>query len=43
MGTDICEFVYTYFNVTSDFLADTDHQWDYDSVPEATAEDGGRG
>ncbi len=35
------EFVYTYFNVTSDFLADTDHQWDYDSVPEATAEDGG--
>ena len=37
------EFVYTYFNVTSDFLADTDHQWDYDSVPEATAEDGGRG
>lgn len=37
------EFVYTYFNVTSDFLADTDHQWDYDSTPEATAEDGGRG
>ncbi len=36
------EFVYTYFNVTSDFLADTDHQWDYDGVPEATAEDGGR-
>lgn len=32
----------TYFNVTSDFLALTDHQWDYDSVPEATAEDGGQ-
>ena len=34
---------FTYFNVTSDFMALTDHQWDYDSVPEATAEDGGRG
>ncbi|MCI9170991.1 MAG: hypothetical protein HFF42_08725 [Lawsonibacter sp.] len=34
---------FTYFNVTSDFLADTDHQWDYDNAPEATAEDGGRG
>lgn len=33
---------YTYFNVTSDFMALTDHQWDYDSVPEATAEDHGR-
>lgn len=32
----------TYFNVTSDFMAFTDHQWDYDAVPEATAEDGGR-
>ncbi|MCI9156444.1 MAG: DUF4358 domain-containing protein [Lawsonibacter sp.] len=31
-----------YFNVTSQHMADTDHQWDYDSVPEATAEDGGR-
>ena len=25
-----------YFNVTSDYLRDTDHQWDYLSVPEAT-------
>lgn len=31
-----------YFNVTSDYMAETDHQWDYDSVPEATAEDFGR-
>lgn len=26
-----------YFNVTSDQMAGTDHQWDYDAVPEATA------
>ena len=26
-----------YFNVTSDWMARTDHQWDYASVPEATA------
>ena len=32
-----------YFNVTSDWMAETDHQWDYASVPEATAEDGGLG
>ena len=32
----------SYFNVTSDLMAHTDHQWDYDSVPEATAEDGGQ-
>jgi hypothetical protein len=31
-----------YFNVTSDRMAETNHQWDYDTVPEATAEDGGR-
>ena len=31
-----------YFNVTSQYMADTDHQWDYDNTPEATAEDGGR-
>lgn len=36
------ELRYSYFNVTSQYLADTDHQWDYDSVPEATAEDFGR-
>lgn len=33
---------YSYFNVTSDYMAGTDHQWDYDSVPEATAEDFGQ-
>lgn len=32
-----------YFNVTSDWMAQTDHQWDYDAVPEATATDGGLG
>lgn len=32
---------YEYFNVTSQYMADTDHQWDYDNTPEATAEDGG--
>ncbi len=32
-----------YFNVTSDYMADTDHQWDYASVPEATAMDRGQG
>ncbi len=31
-----------YFNVTSSYMAQTDHQWDYGSVPEATAEDGGK-
>lgn len=35
------EPVYGYLNVTSDVMARTDHQWDYDSVPEATAEDYG--
>lgn len=40
---DVEPFVqYSYFNVTSDYMAGTDHQWDYDSVPEATAEDYGR-
>lgn len=33
---------YQYFNVTSQHLADTDHQWNYDNTPEATAEDGGQ-
>ena len=32
-----------YFNVTSDWMAATDHQWDYENVPEATALDGGAG
>ncbi len=31
-----------YFNTTSDYMARTNHQWDYDNVPEATAEDHGR-
>lgn len=34
---------FAYFNVTSQHMADTDHQWDYDNTPEATAEDGGQG
>ena len=33
---------FTYFNVTSNFMALTNHQWDYDNTPEATAEDYGR-
>ena len=32
-----------YFNITSDRMAQTNHQWDYDSVPEATMEDHGQG
>ena len=34
---------WSYFNVTSDEMADSDHQWDYANTPEATAEDRGRG
>ena len=34
--------LFSYFNVTSDWMAQTDHQWDYEDVPEATAEDHGR-
>ena len=30
-----------FFNTTSDYMARTGHQWDYDSIPEATAEDHG--
>ena len=26
---------YTYFNITSDTMRETDHQWDYTDVPEA--------
>lgn len=33
---------WSYFNVTSDYMAATDHQWDYASTPEATVNDGGR-
>ena len=31
-----------YFNVTSDRMAKTDHQWDYENTPMATATDGGK-
>ena len=34
---------WNYFNVTSDDMADSDHQWDYANTPEAAAEDRGRG
>lgn len=34
--------LFSYFNVTSDWMASTDHQWDYAAVPEATAEDHGQ-
>ena len=40
--TGVPEGYWSYFNVTSDYMAATDHQWDYASVPEATANDGGR-
>ena len=33
----------SYFNVTSDHMAKTDHQWDYENTPMATAADGGKG
>lgn len=32
-----------YFNITSDRMADTDHQWDYANTPEAVTEGQGRG
>ena len=32
----------SYFNVTSDHMAKSDHQWDYENVPMATATDGGK-
>ena len=35
-GETICW--YSYYNVTSDWMAETDHQWDYDNVPEAVTE-----
>ena len=34
---EIDEHRHRYFNVTSDYLRATGHQWDYDRVPEATA------
>lgn len=36
-----CEW--RYFNVTSDYMARTNHQWDYANTPEATAEGHGIG
>ncbi len=33
--------LWLFFNVTSNWMAMTDHQWDYSAVPEAEAEDGG--
>lgn len=34
---------YEFFNVTSSYMRDTNHQWDYLNVPEATATDHGEG
>ncbi|MBD5098751.1 MAG: DUF4358 domain-containing protein [Clostridiales bacterium] len=31
-----------YFNVTSDYMANSDHQWDYVNIPEAVTEGNGR-
>lgn len=36
IGQTSDSMAHAYFNVTSDFLRSTDHQWDEDSVPEAT-------
>lgn len=33
---------WSYFNVTSQYMSDTNHQWDYDAFPTATATDGGK-
>ena len=33
----LAERHHRYFNVTSDDMRETGHQWDYDSVPEAAA------
>ena len=41
--TGVPEGYWSYFNVTSDYMAASDHQWDYASVPEAAANDGGQG
>ena len=36
-GEELMASTHRYFNVTSDYMRETDHQWDYDNVPEATA------
>lgn len=33
---------FDYFNVTSDYMAKTDHQWNYENTPMATATDNGQ-
>ena len=33
---------WSFFNVTSDYMGKTDHQWDYANTPEATATDHGK-
>ena len=40
--TGVRQSSWRYFNVTSDYLARHDHQWDYSAVPEATATDKGK-
>ena len=37
------EMDWDYFNVTSGYMADTDHQWDYANTPEAVTGGNGRG
>ena len=39
---DLGLLFWRYFNVTSDWMARTDHQWDYANVPEAAAEGHGQ-
>lgn len=39
---DLNSYRLGYFNVTSDFMADTNHQWDYNNVPEAVTTGGGK-
>ena len=34
---ELAQRQHRYFNVTSDHMRQTDHQWDYENVPEATA------
>lgn len=36
-GEELMASTHRYFNVTSDYMRETDHQWDYDNIPEATA------
>ena len=36
-GEKLLASTHRYFNVTSDYMRETDHQWDYNSIPETTA------